>query len=136
MAELRLRLLQEEESRKEIGRIEVDGDVSEVTMTERKSTAGDVSSEDLDFVLEELFSLEQATSIRAALQEVGVEDAVQELLERNGRAFLRLQELQNERLGSAGGGVSEVDPNSEEQLIGKPGSLQWLPRACANGCAS
>jgi hypothetical protein len=57
--------------------------------------------------------------IKAALDTLELEDAVDELLDRNKRALVRLEELQRLRLGSEGGGTSEVEEGSEEWDTGQ-----------------
>lgn len=56
--------------------------------------------------------------MRSTLRELEVEEGIEELLERTSKALVRLEELQNERLGGPNGGKSKVDPESEEFAVG------------------
>jgi hypothetical protein len=69
---------------------------------------------DIEQSLDGLLSLDQIRGIKSALGNLELEEAVQELLERNRKALERLEELQVARLASAGGGTTEVDVGSEE----------------------
>jgi len=68
---------------------------------------------DLDDALQELFQPGDIASIRAALDSFELESAVHELLDRNRRALVRLEELQITRL-SREGGNSNATEGSEE----------------------
>ncbi|KAF8845437.1 hypothetical protein BDN67DRAFT_1065294 [Paxillus ammoniavirescens] len=73
--------------------------------------------------LEGLFSSEQIALLKQALG-LELEAAVQELLERNAKAFKRLEELQNQRLCKPGG-FTPVEEGSEEWDIAQ-GILESL----------
>ncbi|VDB95432.1 unnamed protein product [Peniophora sp. CBMAI 1063] len=60
---------------------------------------------------------EEVEAVRATLTELEIERGVEELLERTSKALLRLEELQNERLGRPDGGKSIVDSDSEEAAV-------------------
>ncbi|TFY70074.1 hypothetical protein EVJ58_g50 [Rhodofomes roseus] len=74
----------------------------------------DEDADELDKALESLVSAEEVARIKAALGSLEMEQAVQELLDKNARAMLRLQRLQRLRLGAEGGGSSTVEEGSEE----------------------
>lgn len=78
--------------------------------------------------LDTLLSPDQVSTLKSALGSLELEQAVQELLTRNGKALQRLEELQLERLGCEGGGSSTVTVGSEEWEIaqGILGSLTVL----------
>jgi hypothetical protein len=69
--------------------------------------------------LEGLLPPNEVAVIKAALGTLELEDAVNELLERNRRALARLEELQRLRITSEDGGSSEVEEGSEEWDTGK-----------------
>ncbi|KIK99899.1 hypothetical protein PAXRUDRAFT_822265 [Paxillus rubicundulus Ve08.2h10] len=73
--------------------------------------------------LQGLFSSEQITLLKQALG-LELEAAVQELLERNAKAFKRMEELQNQRLCKPGG-FTPVEEGSEEWDIAQ-GILESL----------
>lgn len=56
------------------------------------------ASVDLEDELRELFPPEDAAAVKSALDTLHLENAVQELLDRNRRALLRLEHLQHERI--------------------------------------
>ncbi|KAM5532753.1 hypothetical protein V8D89_013550 [Ganoderma adspersum] len=64
--------------------------------------------------LESLLSSEEVKAIKSALDSLEMEQAVDELLQRNAKALQRLEELQLERLRAQGGGSSVVEVGSEE----------------------
>lgn len=65
-------------------------------------------------MLEGLLPPAEVAAIKATLDTLELEDAIDELLERNRRALIRLEELQRLRLGSENGGTSVVEEGSEE----------------------
>ena len=71
---------------------------------------------ELDSTFDGLLSAEQIESLKATLGSLELENAVQELLDRNARALQRLEELQLIRLRN-GGAVVEVE--SEEWKTGE-----------------
>lgn len=73
---------------------------------------------DIDAELNELLPPEQVETIKAALGSLELENAVQELLERNSRALARLEELQFLRFTRDNGGSSVVEEDSEEWETG------------------
>ena len=73
---------------------------------------------DLAKDLESLLSPEEVKAIKSALGSLEMEQAVDELLQRNAKALQRLEELQLERLRAQGGGSSVVEVGSEEWNIG------------------
>ncbi|KAH9921446.1 uncharacterized protein B0H18DRAFT_1021115 [Fomitopsis serialis] len=88
-----------------------DGD-EVVLVGEEPHNAG--NAEELDKALQSLVPAEEVARIKAALGSLEMEQAVQELLDKNARALLRLQRLQRLRLGAEGGGSSKVEEESEE----------------------
>ncbi|EMD41595.1 hypothetical protein CERSUDRAFT_120619 [Gelatoporia subvermispora B] len=76
---------------------------------QQESTDVDVAA-----ALDGLLSPEEMAAIKTGLGSLELENAVQELLDRNVRALRRLEELQLERLGQVGGGESIVEVGSEE----------------------
>lgn len=73
-----------------------------------------IENSKLDESLQALLPPEEVAAIKAALNSLELEQAVQELLDRNARALGRLEELQLIRLGSEGGGLKSAEPGSEE----------------------
>ncbi len=69
--------------------------------------------------LDGLLSQDDAKNLKSVLDDAEVLRAVEELLERNRKALLRLQELQTVRLGKEDGGSSVVEQDSEEWAIGQ-----------------
>jgi len=69
--------------------------------------------------LEGLLPPDQIAVIKAAIDTLELEDAVNELLDRNRRALARLEELQRLRIDSEDGGSSEVEVGSEEWDTGE-----------------
>jgi hypothetical protein len=72
------------------------------------------TSQDVDAELDELLPPDEVQNIKAALGSLQLENAVQELLERNRRALIRLEELQRLRLIADGGGSGVAEQGSEE----------------------
>ncbi|KAG6820353.1 hypothetical protein H0H93_001798 [Arthromyces matolae] len=70
-------------------------------------------SVDLEQELRELFSPEEAAEVKGALDTLELENAVQELIDRNRRALINLERLQVERL-IKGGDRSVLKEGSEE----------------------
>lgn len=85
-------------------------DMSEVVEVEKPSEDKSVN---LDSSLEGLLSPEEVTSIKQALDSLELGKAVEELLQRNTRALVRLEQLQAERLLSERGS-RPVEVGSEE----------------------
>lgn len=105
-----------------------EGDVSQHDGSSAK-TAGSKLEESLQTFL----SPEEAAAVRAALNTLELEQAVQELLDRNAKALDRLEELQLIRLATEGG--SKIpEPGSEEWDTGM--HLRLLPFSLlhSNGC--
>ncbi|KAI0358990.1 hypothetical protein OH77DRAFT_1448294 [Trametes cingulata] len=73
-----------------------------------------VKKVDVSKGLEELLPQEEVEAIKAALGTLEMEQAVDELLQRNARALQRLEELQLERFRAQGEGSSIVEVGSEE----------------------
>ncbi|TBU64674.1 hypothetical protein BD310DRAFT_913091 [Dichomitus squalens] len=92
------------------GDVVEDGSTSNSPPTAGPSTKDDDLSKDL----ESLLSPEEVRNIKSALRSLEMEQAVDELLQRNAKALERLEELQLERLRSQGGGSSVVEVGSEE----------------------
>ncbi|KAF9040384.1 hypothetical protein BDZ89DRAFT_1156600 [Hymenopellis radicata] len=67
--------------------------------------------------LDGLLSPDDVKNLKSVLDDAEVLRAVEELLERNRKALLRLQELQTARLGKEDGGSSVVEQDSEEWEI-------------------
>lgn len=83
--------------------------------TQAASEAGkEYEGYEFDNALKSLLPAEEVARIKAALGSLELEQAVQELLNKNARALLRLQRMQRLRLGADGGGSSKVDEGSEE----------------------
>lgn len=80
-----------------------------------KEKARDDGIDDLD----DLFPPDEIAAIKGAMGSLELEEAVQELLDRNRRALQRLVELQKKRLGGDRGGSSAVQVDSEEWETGK-----------------
>lgn len=99
-------------------------DVQEVSPTEAVFVAKTAEEE-----LEGLLPPAEIAAIKATLNTLELEDAVHELLERNKRALVRLEELQRLRLGSESGGSSQVEEGSDEWDTGK-WSPVIFPRIC------
>lgn len=74
------------------------------------------ADEDVDSALQGLLSPEQVASLKDALGSLELENAVQELLDRNARALTRLEVLQKLRLRDGG---KAVEAGSEEWAVGK-----------------
>jgi hypothetical protein len=91
---------------------------SDIEMVEVAGRA-EGSKVSVDEALDGLLSKEQIEGIKSTLGSLELEEAVHELLQRNRRALVRLEELQVARLGSEGGGSSEVEVGSEEWDTGK-----------------
>lgn len=90
--------------------------IQEVESTEKASTDVVEATEDS---LDDLLPPDEISSIIAILGTLELEEMVQELLERNQRALRRLAELQKARLGTKGGGTSQVEEGSEEWETGE-----------------
>ncbi|KAH0590225.1 hypothetical protein H2248_000397 [Termitomyces sp. 'cryptogamus'] len=80
-----------------------------------ESTPGEIEvhtreSVDLENELRELFPPEEAAAVKSALDTLELENAAQELLDRNRRALIRLEHLQVERIINDG----ELEEGSEE----------------------
>ncbi|KAG2109603.1 uncharacterized protein F5147DRAFT_836563 [Suillus discolor] len=71
------------------------------------------SLNDDEEVLEGLLSKEQIASLKSVLKSLELENAIQELLDRNTKALRRLEELQRQRL-TKDGGFHPVEEGSEE----------------------
>jgi hypothetical protein len=76
--------------------------------------------------LEGLLHSDEIAIIKSALGTLELEDAVNELLERNRKALARLEELQRLRIGNQDNGLSEVEEGSEEWDIGKHSLTQVI----------
>lgn len=76
------------------------------------------SFDDDEEALDGLLSKEQIASLKSALKSLELENAVQELLDRNTKALRRLEELQRQRLMKEGG-FHPVEEGSEEWDTGK-----------------
>ncbi|KAI0688058.1 hypothetical protein C8T65DRAFT_619697 [Cerioporus squamosus] len=89
--------------------------MEDVSSSEDGTAAGSSRPEDtLTKDLESLLSPEEVRSIKAALGSLEMEQAVDELLQKNAKALQRLEELQLQRLRAQGGGSSVVEVGSEE----------------------
>jgi hypothetical protein len=82
------------------------------------------SLDDDEEVLDGLLSKEQIASLKSVFKSLELENAVQELLDRNTKALRRLEELQRQRLMKEGG-FHAVEEGSEEWDTGK-GILERL----------
>ncbi|KZT06254.1 uncharacterized protein LAESUDRAFT_700574 [Laetiporus sulphureus 93-53] len=70
--------------------------------------------EELDTALESLLPRDEVAAIKSALGSLELEEAVQQLLDKNARALQRLHRMQRERLGRERGVSSTVEEGSEE----------------------
>ena len=70
-------------------------------------------------VMDSLLAPEQAASLREFMETLELEEAIQELLDRNRQALARLEVLQLQRLGGENGGTSQVEVGSEEWDVGQ-----------------
>ncbi|KAA1468381.1 hypothetical protein DENSPDRAFT_869651 [Dentipellis sp. KUC8613] len=93
--------------------VEMHEEVQDVTTEELAKRAAEKKKSD-EQELEALLPPEEVACIKAALGSLEMEEAVQELLERNSKALQRLEELQLKRLGGEDGGKSRVKEGSEE----------------------
>ncbi len=113
---------------------EADRQPEDVTMEEASANNGasvagpSNEGEDLTKDLESLLSPEEVKGLKSTLGSLEMEQAVDELLQRNAKALLRLEDLQLERLRAQGGGSSVVEVGSEEWDIGASWPL------LRNGC--
>jgi hypothetical protein len=101
-----------------------ESNVSDVTMGEPGSTEQDPSSkEDWHETLKSFLSV---SSLESALDGLEVQGSTQELLERNGKALTRLEELQLSRYGDPAG-FKPVEVGSEEWETGSIcGHLRYI----------
>ena len=72
-----------------------------------------------EVVMDSLVAPEHATSLREFMETLDLEEAIQELLDRNRQALARLEVLQLQRLGGENGGTSQVEVGSEEWDLGQ-----------------
>lgn len=98
-------------------------DISDIVEVEKPS---EDKSAILDSSLEGLLSPEEVASVKQALGSLELEKAVDELLQRNTRALVRLEQLQSERLLGEGGS-KPVEVGSEEWDIGTFTFFATLP---------
>ena len=105
-------------------RIEGTGTIVEVTPEEPEIAPQDQEGTIADEELEELLSPDEVVSIKAALNSLELEKSVQQLLERNQRALVRLGELQMQRLLKHP--ASNAEEGSEEWDTGMPFLLTFL----------
>ena len=95
-------------------------DLQEVNMDGMpEATSNETMTKATEDGLEGLLPPDQIAVIKAALDTLELEDAVNELLGRNRRALARLEELQRLRIGGEDGGSSEVEIGSEEWDTGE-----------------
>ena len=80
---------------------------------------GTGQSEAKDIVMDSLVAPEHAASLRELMETLDLEEAIQELLDRNMQALARLEVLQSQRLGGENGGTSQVEVGSEEWDLGQ-----------------
>lgn len=104
--------------------VEVEEDVEIEKVTRPVDSLSESKIVDVDESLEGLFSAEDVADIKSALGNLELEKAVQELLERNRKALIRLEELQLLRLKKENGGASTVEEGSEEWDTGQ--SYQFI----------
>lgn len=76
------------------------------------------NAQDLTKSIESLLPPDEVEKIKASLGTLEMEQAVDELLQRNAKALVRLEELQLTRLRAQKGGSSVVEVGSEEWDIG------------------
>ena len=72
-----------------------------------------------DIIMDSLVAPEHAASLREFMETLDLEEAIQELLDRNRQAIARLEALQSQRLGGESGGTSQVEVGSEEWDLGQ-----------------
>lgn len=95
-------------------------DLQEVNMDGMpEATSNETMTKATEDGLDGLLPPDQIAVIKAALDTLELEDAVNELLGRNRRALARLEELQRLRIGGEDGGSSEVEIGSEEWDTGE-----------------
>ena len=70
-------------------------------------------------LLQKLFPPDEAEAVEKVLDTLECEENVGELLLRNAKALVRLQELQEERLRGVNGGSKDVEVVSEEWNLGE-----------------
>lgn len=109
------------------------GDDAVMSRRVASQDAGASEDDDLEFdnALGSLLPPEEVARIKAALGSLELEQAVQELLNKNARALLRLQRMQRLRLGADGGGSSKVEEGSEEWDTG-----MWRNTLCVDARCS
>lgn len=124
-------VLWEEEKKRRLDRLRSatskSGSVDDIRMDDESSEVEDVTDDEKrklvertksvpEETLHDLLPPEEVASIKAALGTLELEQAVQELLDRNTKALKRLEELQRRRLAS---GSTKVEMNSEEWDVGQ-----------------
>ncbi|EPQ61050.1 hypothetical protein GLOTRDRAFT_53754 [Gloeophyllum trabeum ATCC 11539] len=77
-------------------------------------TDSDVRTADVEQEEEDLLSPSDVEGVKSLLDTLELEQAVQELLDRNSRALQNLEKLQKERLGREDGAFAQVEVGSEE----------------------
>lgn len=87
--------------------------------TNGQSDGGTGQSGANQIVMDSLLAPEQAASLREFMETLELEEAIQELLDRNRQALARLEVLQLQRLGGENGGTSQVEVGSEEWDVGQ-----------------
>jgi hypothetical protein len=97
-------------------RLEGSGTIQDVLPARTKSPPPEMSDADL----QELLPPDEVETIKAALGSMQLENAIQELLERNQRSLMRLEELQILRLTADSGESSIAEEGSEEWDTGSP----------------
>jgi hypothetical protein len=103
-----------------------DASLDEGRSPQRDSEMGQDETEQI--ALDPLLERDQVAPIQDFMETLGVEVAIQELLDRNKKALARLEELQSQRLGGENGDASGVEVASEEWDVGECLSLHlFLP---------
>lgn len=101
--------------------IEGRGSILEVDVAELKTKGkgkGEEADIDVEAELDGLLLPEEIQNLKAALDNAELENLVDELLARNQRTLVRLQELQIDRLTKEGSASTSIDEASEEWEIG------------------
>ncbi|EAU92972.1 hypothetical protein CC1G_03759 [Coprinopsis cinerea okayama7 len=114
--EVKRRLVEEELREEREGKGSITVVVEDVVMNGEEPTSPDVPKQSMDAEedMESLLPPEEVQAIKEAMGSLELENAVQELLERNQRALVRLKELQRRRFSQGGANFSAVEEGSEE----------------------
>lgn len=112
-------------------RMQVD-DVVEVDPAEAKADGLRKEAEKRKELLEKLFGQEESQTLEKVLGALEREESTSELLIRNAKALVRLQELQRQRLRGENSGSTEVQVGSEEWNLGESNIVSRIGRDTDN----